>query len=308
MDNLEMNRLAPADNVVFDELDELIVGQHDDVLEAIEEEFEDEHDEHIEALEALEALAGIEDLPIEELTEEPEEEVTEAAAEEEEPIIEASTEEDEEPVNVFDDDGTLILDDFSMAELDADLAKQEVYAEQAEASTVKVAEPNSIKAAKKRQTRAPGGGRKRLNRDLESLDKSLFVLSGNPADADEELQANYKRAFIDAMPAQVKVRDKIEQVMHAIANNQAPNRYVEIPLRLLIEKGTVTHSDIVAAYKNAPTKDGSKSLSAGTAAAQTGQIMVLFPYLAMAEKTGKRQITLREDSTVVAKLKAALGI
>lgn len=305
MDNLEMNRHAPADNFIFDELDELMAGQHDDVLEAIEEEFEEGHDEHVEA---LEALAGLDDLPIEEVTEEPEEEAAEAASDEEEPIIEATTEEDEEPVNIFDEDGELILDDLNLAELDADLAKQEVYAEQAEASTVKVAEPDAIKTAKKRQTRALGGGRKRLNRDLESLDKSLFVLSGDPADADEELQANYKRAFIDAMPTQIKVRDKIEQVMYAIANNQAPNRYVEIPLRLLIEKGTITHSDIVTAYKNAPTKDGSKSLSAGTAAAQTGQIMVLFPYLAIAEETGKRQITLREDSVIVAKLKAALGM
>lgn len=282
MENTQMTRKPVFNDAVLDDLDLLIADREgDEILETIEEQHSDEI--------------------IEEQFDEPPVETVEAA-------------DISEKVEVIEElEPHSILNDLDMESLNMDLAKQEAYEEQSAETNVTISDPADIAAAsaakpKRARKAATAPAKKRTVRDLNSIEAKYFATNTDPETVDEAALATYKDSFIKGMPAQVKVRDKIELVMCGIASGNAPNRYVEIPFRLLIEKGTITHSDIMAAYKVATTKDGAKNLNAGTAAAQTGQIMVLFPYLGIASLSGKKELTLCSDSRVAAELKTLFAI
>ncbi len=294
MANLETVRNIAA-------VDESILASLDDLLPV---KATDDHDEILESLEA-EMLETAEEAVIEEVAE-PADVIIDD-------IVEAVEEPEVEVVAAADD--VVIIDDLALEDLDMEIAKQEAYIEQqANAPALVISDEADLEptksADKPKRTRSASSipARKRVLRDLSTLDTSMFVLEGDASALSEDDKTALRDAFMSKMPGQKKVREKIEMVMCGLAAGQTPNRYVEIPFKLLATKGKVTRSDIMAAYLGSERKDGSTNLNSGTAHAQTGQLMVLLPYLGIAKVSGKNELEWNDQSIVGAKLKELCGL
>lgn len=178
--------------------------------------------------------------------------------------------------------------------VEAAIARSEVY-EESEAPALLTESTETIAPAKKAKTI---GGAKRTPRDVNTLDASAFVLSTTaPAD----LEAN-KVAVLSKRPKQVKIAEKFDNVLSALAVGKAPSIYVTTCFQTLLAAGTVKSADLVAAIQASTTKiGGAKKI--GTARSQAGQIMFLFDLLGIAIRTGNT-LTLNGDSALAVKLAA----
>lgn len=193
----------------------------------------------------------------------------EAQAEIQEEIVEPEEE-------LVASDADLIDDPDVTAHVDAEIAKEEVYAEAAAAAAASA--PAPAKAARKKAETKP-----KAARDINTLDASAFVLT---TDTPADLEAN-KAAVIRARPAQVKVAEKFDNVLLSIAAEKQPSVYTMAAYRALRAAGELTSADLV--------KELGKIVQISTARSQAGQMMALFPALQIA-KRDKNKLVLNPDS------------
>lgn len=178
------------------------------------------------------------------------------------------------------------LDEDLLADLEATVARAEVYAAQ-EATIDPTPVPTTTLSKPARQKKAVVASTPRLPRkSLGDLDESVFeIVIGGLID---------KAAVIAARPSQVKVAEKFDNLFLALAAGKEPSSYVTTALKVLTKTGTMTSADLIAAYK-------ADDLSDGTARSQTGQIMELFNVVGIALRSGQ-SLTLRQDSSVAKRL------
>lgn len=227
----------------------------------------------------------LDDLDLDGVEAEPIEEVIEAAAEDQqEEVIEPSAE-------LADDD---------LRNLEADMTREEVYAEQAPTTDVDTQAPAEAKKTKRtKKADADASAPKtpaqpRAPRDLASLDEAVFQLEDDVA-AD-------KAAVMATIPTQKKIAEKFENLFGAISAGRKPSTYITQAFALLETKGAVTTADIVAAYKTPGAKSPTEGYNEGTARSQCGQIMNLFATVKIATRNGQA-LTLNPKSTLAAKLR-----
>jgi hypothetical protein len=126
------------------------------------------------------------------------------------------------------------------------------------------------------------------------------------ADAEGDLEAN-KAEVLRKRPAQVKVAEKFDNLLLAVAAGKAPSKFTMDCFRALKASGSITSKELVAALEATPMKtNGSKGYNGGTARSQAGQMMSLFPALKIATREGQK-ITLNPDSTLADALSAMLA-
>lgn len=187
-------------------------------------------------------------------------------------------------------------------ELDLELERTKTYSSQeSDVSPVENAQA-AVKSAKDKPGRAPKAAKApkaaatpRTPRDLNALDPSTFVLSGDVATMDQAALDQAKTDALAKVPTQKKIAEKYENLFMSLAANRQPSVYVKQALALIDEKKTVTGADITAMFKG--------SYGQGTAQSQAGQIMVLFDAVGIAERT-KNTLTLKPDSVVAQKLRS----
>lgn len=185
--------------------------------------------------------------------------------------------------------------------LEQQIQRDEIYAAQESSET-----PEEIKGENEKKPRPQGGvssstatsaGRSasRAVRDLSSVSPEHFVLTGDASSMTDEDLATNKAQVIGLRPAQVKVAEKFDNIFTAKASGRAPSKYTMIAFSLLEKNGTVTGTEITAAF----TASG---LADGTARSQSGQMMALLPAIGVADRNMK-SLTLRSDSNIAAYLK-----
>jgi hypothetical protein len=162
--------------------------------------------------------------------------------------------------------------------------------------------PAAAKEKKVRKASTKVAGTPRATKDLSAIDAGVFVLE-DMAVAVIGLEAN-KLAVLAAVPKQKKVAEKFENVIRSLSVNKRPSVYVMACFDVLQASATgeATSSDLVGALKAASSRSGS-GYSQGTAAAQTGQIMVLFDHLKIAKRDGQK-LTLDRDAPMTKRLAA----
>ena len=184
--------------------------------------------------------------------------------------------------------------------LDIEIAKADAYEAQAEDSTVTLTSDDEIEAApaavttakKAKAPKAPKApAAPKVARDISTLEALHFATAeGTAADDDA------KTALIAKRPKQVKIAEKFDNVIAALAVGRAPSVYVTTCFATLDARKEVAGTDLVAALQAA-------DYTIGTARSQAGQIMELFAVLAIADRAGQK-LTLRPDSAFAAKLRA----
>jgi hypothetical protein len=190
---------------------------------------------------------------------------------------------------IVSSDGEVDMDDSDEIELEIALTSAEI----AEESAVKDVSPAPVKVSKRKSE--PSEPVVRKQRSLEELDAKFFVLTHDePAD----LEAN-KIAVMARKPGQKKVQEKFENVLLSLAVDKKPSIYVMQAFAALVKTGEITSNDLVKAL----TAHG---MNESTARSQSGQIMSLFPALAIADRDG-RTLKMRDDSLLVSALKLLLA-
>jgi hypothetical protein len=181
------------------------------------------------------------------------------------------------------------VSDEDLADLEMQIDKEEAYASQTSADID--TEPQGTVA--KKPKKAAGGGGTRASVDIDSLDAKHFVLKGDPASMDQTQIDQAKADVLKSKPAQKKVAEKFVNTFQSMAAGKAPSKYVVQAMEHLdAAGGTTDTAALVAAFK-------ASGLGDGTARSQTGQIMVLFPVLGIAKRSGKT-LTACDDSNVAA--------
>lgn len=112
-------------------------------------------------------------------------------------------------------------------------------------------------------------------------------MAGDPGRVNALLQE------IDKAPK--KVGEKVINVVKALKNGNELSKYTAYALGL-IATGSMTTADLRQAYLGHP-------YSAGTANAQSSQMMALLPLLGIAERDGRSSLTLKEGSFMFEALK-----
>jgi hypothetical protein len=188
------------------------------------------------------------------------------------------------------------LDEDELSELEAGLARAEVYEAQSSVIDPTPMAPTNTPAAKlskpARQTGSPV--QRTPRKSLADLSDGVFQLY----DSETPGPAN-KTATLAARPTQVKIAEKFDNLFLALEAGKAPSSYVVTALNVLSKTGTMTSADLIAAFKADDLKDG-------TARSQTGQIMELFNVVGIARRSGQ-SLTLRTDSVVARKLAAIIN-
>lgn len=237
-------------------------------------------------------------------------------------VVEASAEDMTDPETatiieeVLEDDATLMdlsladvdaaaagtIDEETLADLDAKLEMQETYQDQTAAGSIEDLE--GAKAAGKKPKKAaatskPAKERKatvtRIPRDINAVAPEFFVLSGDPAALTDGDLATAKENTLALKPTQKKIAEKFENLFTALSVGKSPSRYTKIAFDFLNEKGTMTSTDLVGAYK-------ALGLDEGTARSQAGQMMNLFAAVKIADRA-VQTLTLRSDSLVAERLR-----
>lgn len=197
------------------------------------------------------------------------------------------------------------LDASAESAVEGAIAKAEAYEEQPVAATG-VAAPAETPAvlAKTRKTRTPKEPKIRATRDINVLPAETFALTvGGLHD-----ETN-KTAVLAQRPTQKKIGDKFDNLFLSIAAGKKASVYTMACFGALIEKGTVTQADLVAALKATLSTSGKHKGTGyheGTARSQAGQIMALFAVTEIATRV-KQTLTLNADSALVPKLKALIA-
>lgn len=185
------------------------------------------------------------------------------------------------------------LSDDLLADLEATVARSEVYAAQdAGADSTPAPTTKGAKAPKAPKAPKVAGTPRAPRKELADLDESVFELSNGAVTLD-------KASVIALRPSQVKIAEKFDNLFLALAAGKEPSNYVVTAIKVLGKNGTMTSADLAAAFKASGLKDG-------TASSQTGQIMELFKVVGIANRAGQA-LTLRADSAVYDKLSAIIG-
>lgn len=251
-------------------------------------------------LAALDAALADFDLD-DQVVEEPTEEIVEANASD---VLEETIEEDGlADLTLAEIDAAAIgeLDDETLADLDAKLELQEGYQEQAaEVSPEDLdgaleAGKKPKKAAASKPAKERKAGTTRVPRDINAVAAEFFVLSGDPASMSAEELETAKADTMALKPTQKKVAEKFENLFTALSVNKSPSRYTSIAFSYLNEKGTMTSTELVGAYK-------AVGLDEGTARSQAGQMMNLFAAVRIADRA-VQTLTLRSDSLLAERLR-----
>lgn len=204
---------------------------------------------------------------------------------------------DGEVVEAATSDTELTIEE--LKDLELTVVTQEAYASQ-KVTITGDAQPvvtTSIEAAKKAaKVRTPRGtataaGARPAPRDLSTIAAEHFLLIDIDKALDHE---DCKTAVLATRPGQVKIAEKFDNMISALSVGKAPSRYVMIAYAALKKTGIATSADIQTAMKAEGLRDG-------TAASQTGQIMVLFDTLRIATRT-KNTLTLNSNSLFAEKL------
>lgn len=201
-------------------------------------------------------------------------------------VIEEAVIEDIEPIEIAE---TSELD-----ALDAELTKSEVYEEAVADGEVDVDAEAVVedKPRKERKPRAPKAAKApAITRDLTALPPEAFRLLDGDA-ASEEIKAD----VLAHRPAIKKVAEKFDNVIAALHAGRLPSTYVVQAFFELDKARTLTAADLNKHFTE------TRGYGKGTANSQTGQIMALFPLLAIAVRDGNK-LTLRDDSVLAEKLR-----
>lgn len=210
------------------------------------------------------------------------------AVEDSEPVIEAAEGAIEEIV--IED----VLDEETLNALGADIARTEIYEDQESTTTVDTEAAAAAKTENKtkKAPKAAGTGTPRAPKDLASLPEAIFQLeSGDTADA-----AN-KTAVMAMIPGQKKIAEKFENLFSALAADKQPSTYTTIAFQALDKTGTLTSSELIAAYKTVGAKSDTEGYNDGTARSQAGQLMALFETVKIARRSSQT-LTLNKDSVL----------
>lgn len=140
--------------------------------------------------------------------------------------------------------------------------------------------------SKTAQPKSPRQSAPRAPRDISSVSDDLFRL---------DVSDNPDRARVLAMkPTQKKIAEKFENLFIGLHTGNRISTFTIDAYKLLQQKGSMTSSELVAAYKADGYEDG-------TARAQCGQIMNLFNTLRIAKRDGNR-LDLNKNSFLAQQL------
>ena len=198
----------------------------------------------------------------------------------------------------------LELDEEEIRKMEAHIERQEAYEEQevttAPAPVAAATTQTVVKPAK--TPRAPAAPR--VARDLNSVDAKHFVLEG-ALPTDQGLLDAAKTDTLKLMPVQKKIAEKFENLFTSIAAGRKPSTFVVMAFKLLDSKGTLSSTDLVAAYKTVGAMNENEGYNEGTARSQAGQIMNLFDTVKIATRT-KQELALNKNSNIAAALRTIL--
>ena len=110
-------------------------------------------------------------------------------------------------------------------------------------------------------------------------------------------------ATIDAC-GQKKVQEKAVMLFGYMSNGGALNEVMKRAFTVLVRDGFITSGDKGNLHANLLTKP----YSLGTARAQAGQMLCLFPMLKIALKDGRGRLVANPDSLILMKVSAELGL
>jgi hypothetical protein len=200
--------------------------------------------------------------------------------------------------------GETIEEEAVIEEIDeGDLAAVEVLTEREEAVASQTSEidadatavtaPAADKPAKAAKAPKTPKGPK-IERDLSAIADEFFQLDINGT-AD-------RAAVIALRPEQKKVAEKFDNLFQSLAAGRKPSVYTMACFSVLVDKGEVTSSDLVAAMKDAASRSGG-AYSDGTARSQVGQLMNLFGAVGVAKREGNK-LTFNKDSKIAERLLA----
>ncbi|WP_342234590.1 hypothetical protein [Inquilinus sp. OTU3971] len=242
-------------------------------------------------------LSGVVGEIEEEIVEEQAEEIVEdvLAGIEETPVVEEPMVETEAPAEM----GAEELE----ATVGAIEAKEAAYAGQEAAGDMTTEAPAASEPAKATSAKTPKAPKESKPRvSLETLDADNFALVVDDAERDaNELKAE----VLATKPKAVKIAEKFENLLIAVAQGKAPSVYTMLCFQALVEKGTVTSADFVAKITGSAKGDGT-TYGLGTARSQSQQMMALFPTLKIAIKDGAK-LRLNEDSLLAIRLKEIMS-
>lgn len=202
------------------------------------------------------------------------------------------------PVAPVTEQSELSADDLSaiqLAEVKAEVYSAAPAEEPAPVAVVQTKPARKPRAAAAAGTTPAAPKQPRTERSLAALPDHVFQRFTNEPNADA------KADVLANPPKQTKVVEKWENLFVTLNSGAKPSKFTVTGFTLLVQKGgTMTTADLVAAMRL-------EGLSDGTARAQTGQIMALFPLVGIAHRSGQT-VTLRADSVIAQKLKATLGL
>lgn len=187
-----------------------------------------------------------------------------------------------------------------IAQFDMAITKQELY-DSSESSFITTEAPDLTAKKSRRTTSAKSRtpATPRSNRDMSAIPAHHFVLTGDISTMTDAQMESDKDRFIKGMPEIVKVQEKIITVMASLNSGAKLSPYIAIPVRQLLDNGTITSADIIAAYM------ATGSMGTGTARSQCTQMMTLLPYLGLAARSDK-SLALNNASLLATSLQPLL--
>lgn len=189
----------------------------------------------------------------------------------------------------------LAVNDEDLDYIEAQEAAQEAQEASISDDTPEVVEttteeaPSSAQKQSKQKRKAASVG-KRIRTPVSDIDAGNFVMfdTDDPDDAKQAL-LNVRNNL-----NQRKVVEKLDNVIQARAGNGKPSVYVLECYRALKKNGSITTKTLASALMASTVKAG--GYSQGTANAQAGQIMKLFPLLGITRRGSNGEQTLDPDS------------
>lgn len=176
-----------------------------------------------------------------------------------------------------------------MNALEADEAKERAYeTAESEIETAAEDEEGEKPVEKKKAARTPGG--QAAIRDADAFaSAAIAAFGGDSLILDSEEGALTEEQFRERLAEvkQIKVREKVLNLLNAAMNGRTPTKYTQIAGDLLVKASLNGENLTIAEIKKAYEDNGYKP---GTVNAQAGQMMALFPALGMAKRGAVRGV------------------
>jgi hypothetical protein len=135
--------------------------------------------------------------------------------------------------------------------------------------------------------------------------KEFLILDAKDAElSDEELAAKQAAVLAAVDQMAIKIGEKAVMLMNFLKNGGKLNEIMKRTFTVLIRDGFLTSG----AKGNLVTNFELKPYSPGTAASQSNQMFGLFPALGICHEKSAGRMELNEDSTILIKMKAELGL